>query len=134
MYVMFSMMCWGLWGIFQKVATEILGPYRTLVTQLLGNLVVILPLSLWLAFKGRLFEVKGLGLMYAILGGVAGSLGMIAFLKALDIGSVSLTVMVTGLYPVITLILAWSFLGESVSARQVLGIIAALVAIILLSS
>jgi bacterial/archaeal transporter family protein len=70
---------------------------------------------------------------YALLAGVAGSIGSIFFYLALKKGKTSAVVPLTALYPLITLALSVLFLKEEIFGVRIVGVILALVANLLLS-
>ena len=73
------------------------------------------------------------GVALAMFTGIFGLLGALCFITAVDKGKLSVVVTVTALYPVISLTLAFLILKEPVSLMEIVGMILALVAIVLLS-
>jgi bacterial/archaeal transporter family protein len=125
-----TMVCWGAWGIFGKLASA----------QINSKLLVLVSIStsfllLWILFLATGFEVErnARGIGYAVLAGVAGSIGSIFFYLALRQGKASVVVPLTALYPLITVALSVLFLKEDLSAVKIIGIFLALVASLLLS-
>ncbi len=97
----------------------------------------LLPLMVYVArspsLKGGRERNAGIG--WAFLTGILGGTGNIAFFRALVVGGkASVVVPATALFPVVTVILALSFLKERLGRAQKAGLIIALVAIYLLSS
>jgi len=68
------------------------------------------------------------------LTGVTGIAGTLLFFMAARTGSLPVVVSLTALYPVISILLAFLFLQEPVSARQAAGIALSFGAIYLMSS
>ena len=125
-----TMVCWGAWGIFGKLASA----------QINSKLLVLVSIStsfllLWILFLITGFEVEknARGIGYAFLAGVAGSIGSIFFYLALKEGKTSVVVPLTALYPLVTVALSVLFLKEEISGVKIVGIILALVASLLLS-
>jgi len=73
------------------------------------------------------------GSLLAIVAGVFGGLGYIAFLRALEDGKASLVVPLTALYPAVIVVLAYLITREPISLLQLLGVILALIAAVLIS-
>jgi transporter family protein len=74
------------------------------------------------------------GIGWAFLTGILGGTGNIAFFRALvSGGQASIVVPVTALFPLVTVILALTFLRERLGRAQIAGLVLALVAIYLLS-
>ena len=69
----------------------------------------------------------------AVIAGLAGSLGYVFFVKALEHGEASIVLPLTALYPAVTIVLAVLFLHEKISIHQLIGILLAAVAVVLLS-
>ena len=89
-------------------------------------------LAVFLASKTSIDFNNNLSLI-ALLAGLFGGLGYIFFIKALEKGEASIVIPLTALYPAVTVILAFLILGEKISIYQVIGVILALIAIILIS-
>jgi uncharacterized membrane protein len=130
-YVLVPIGLWGLAGLLQKISTnEISGELSTLafltafipvalVIFVLQPLAHALPVRVWVL-------VTLLGLLF--------SLGNLALLMAFaSSGKASVIAPLAGLYPVVSVPAAILFLGEKVGAREWVGIIMALVAIVALS-
>jgi transporter family protein len=125
-----SLICFGFWGFFSKLAILHINAKSALVYQSLGFALVGLITLALLQFKLDV-QLKGIG--FATLAGMSTSLGCLFFFIAADKGKVTTVVTMTALYPIITILLAYLILQESVNLKQGLGIALALVAIYLLS-
>lgn len=69
----------------------------------------------------------------AILVGMFTSLGAFFFFNAIAQGEASKVVVITSLYPIITAILAFIFLQETITLTKLIGILFCLLGIIILS-
>jgi bacterial/archaeal transporter family protein len=86
------------------------------------------------ARRGAAGPQRRAGIAWAFVTGILGGAGNIAFFHALGSGGkVSIVAPATALFPVVTVILAVTFLRERISKQQVAGFALALVAIYLLS-
>lgn len=121
----------GLWGFFPKLSTNHINPKSALVYEVVGAMAVGLLALCLLNFKPE-FHVRGI--LYAILTGMAGTLGVLSFFFAVSRGKASVVVTLTALYPLLTIILAHFILKEPVTLRQGVGMILALIAMLLLSA
>jgi transporter family protein len=117
-----SLLCFGLWGFFCKLAILTIDPKSALVFQSLGAAIVGLLVFTLLHFKP---EIEAKGVAFAILAGMSTGLGCLFFFIAADKGKVTTVVTLTALYPIITILLAY--------LKQSTGILLALAAIYLLS-
>lgn len=121
-----SLFSFGLWGLFSKLSLNYIDSRSALIVQTLGVLLIGLFVFGTNNFK-LATDSKGLG--FALLTGIAYSIGCLLYLIAADRGKISTVVTLTALYPLITLLLSYFFLREDISIKQGIGILFALVAI-----
>jgi bacterial/archaeal transporter family protein len=126
-----SLFSFGLWGLFTKLAIVHIDSKSALVFQTAGVLIVGLVALSMLNFKPDL-HIKGLG--FGLLTGLAYGIGCLFYFIAADKGKVMTVVTLTALYPLITIILSFLLLRETISLKQCFGIILALTSIFLMSS
>lgn len=126
-----SLFSFGLWGLFTKLAIIHVDSKSALVFQTAGVLIVgVITLSM-LHFKPST-DIKGLS--YGLLTGLAYGIGCLFYFIAADKGKMITVVTLTALYPLITIILSFLLLRETVNLKQCMGILFALLAIFLMSS
>jgi drug/metabolite transporter (DMT)-like permease len=121
---------WGVWGIVGKAATRAASDATILVFSTLGvlpaGLILLTSKNLW---KGR--NVR-LGCTYAFATGICGNTGNLLMLQSLSGGGdASIVLPLTGMFPLVTVILAVALLKERLNAVQALGIACALGALYL---
>jgi bacterial/archaeal transporter family protein len=127
-----TILLWGAWGIQSKLIVDRISPWMNQVLFPLG----LVPVLAAMAFSKRVHEgtEKRRGAGYAILTGLLGGAGNIAFYVALQKGGqVSVVVPLTCLFPLVTVAIAYVVLKEKLTREQVAGLFVALVAIYLLS-
>jgi transporter family protein len=130
-YSLLTILFWGCWGLESKLIVDRTSPYTG---QVLFTVGLVLPALLVLASPKRFAGVrKRSGLFYAILTGLLGGLGNVAFYKALEQQKTSIVVPLTSLFPLVTVLMAASVLREHISRLQYAGLALALVSIYLLS-
>src|SRR5207249_5367597 len=89
-------------------------------------IAVLLPLD-WRSLKLSLVAL-------AALGGLLNGLGALTSFAALKQGGkASVVIPIINLYPLVTIGGVWLFLGEKLSATQIMGIVLALAAVVFLS-
>jgi len=125
-----SLGLWGIWGVFCKVATQHLGPQ---VAYLIGIFGYVPVLGILLYETGGKAPWHPWGWAAALAAGMSTGFGLFFFFRALHTGTASVVVPLTSLYPVVTVLLSWLFLGENLSPRQLTGLILAMAAVWLLS-
>lgn len=125
-----TLVLWGLWGYMLKFAGARLDWREVYFISSLASFT--LALIFYLYSKGFSLSLNTYAL-YAALAGLMGGLGYLAFMIAISKGKASIIIPLTALYPAITAILAVLFLGEKLKPTQLMGIILALIAGILVS-
>jgi len=124
---------WGAWGLESKFVVDRISPYLNQVIFSVG----LLPLLIWILFSRNLRKSTGeprKGAFHGLSTGVLGGAGNIAFYLALAKGGkAAIVVPLVGLAPLVTVIMAFFFLKESLNRTQILGLLLALVSIFLLS-
>lgn len=126
-----SLLIFGFWGFFPKLAVNYISPTSALVYEVAGAMVIGL---LCLSMTGFQPESHPRGVLFAALTGITGMLGTLFYFMAASRGKIAVVVSITALYPLITILLAVLFLREPLSIKQLLGMCFALLAIILLST
>ena len=121
-------MMWGLSRFFPKVATQYIDPRSAFFFEVTGEALVALAILASIGFKPS-WHVKGVG--FALVAGLFGGLGVYFYLLGAQRGNVSQLVVVSAMYPVITVLLGLFLLGETVTVKQAIGMVFALIAIVL---
>lgn len=125
-----SIFFWGIWGFFSKLASNHINQISIQIIGGIGSFACMLFLFL---FMNQKFEFNWSGASSALIGGLIGSAGGLAFYFALSKGPASIVVPLTALYPVITIILAYFFLGETLNLKQTIGIVLSIISVYLVS-
>ena len=141
------LLLWGVWAFFPKLAhKELKDTFSGVLYQALSGLLwtVLLFGALGLGrvapgvFSALHLPVPQLvwsprGALFACIAGVAGAVGSIFYYVATAKAQVSVVSSVTALYPLVTIALAWRFLGERLRPLQWVGVALAVVAMALLA-
>lgn len=132
-FAVFALISWGIWAFFIKLA----GKHFSLSNVFLwyGVFYIIFTLSLGFLFlKNEInMAVFNIQVIFIVIAGLMGVLGVFFFYYSLSRGNASLVVPLTALYPLVTIILSLVILKEKVTFYQIVGIVFALVAGVLLS-
>lgn len=129
-YALMATTVYGFWGFFPKLASDYLDPKSAMVYQTLGSIVGTLVILATLRFR---LPVQIKGMTFSMLTGIAGVVGTQFLLMALSKGKATLVIPVTALYPIGTILLAILILKETLTLRQIAGMLLSLVAIFLLT-
>ena len=125
-----ALLLWGIWGLFQKLATNQMPPRNVYLAGAMGAIAAVLVM---LATSQFPLQVNARGILFAVLAGVCSSLGGFLFLRAVSRGNASVVIPFTALYPLITIILSFTILRETITAKQGIGIVLALISMVLLA-
>jgi transporter family protein len=129
-YAVLTVVTWGLWGVCSKIAATYAKPRQALLFQTVGIVAFAL---LVLALEKFKIQWNAAGFGWAALGGFLAFVGFLTFFAALDQGKASTVVTLSALYPLVTILMSIGFLHEKLSMRQGIGIVAALIASVLLA-
>jgi len=119
----------GVWGVLVKVASVRLNALTvTFVSTTAAWLTVVLFSLPRLNFSSRF------GVSIAVLCGVIGGITSIIFYGVLKYAPASIVIPLTTLYILVTVVLSYALLGETISLRQAAGILLGIAAVFLLTT
>ena len=125
-----ALLSWGVFGFLSKVGSQKLSPVQMQILFSAG--IFILTIPAWFR-SGITASSDKLGLLYGTFTGLFSVIANLAVFAALKEGQASVVQPATGLYPLVTVILAVIVLKERMNRIQVTGVILALVALWILS-
>ena len=125
-----ALLSWGVFGFLSKVGSQKLSPVQLQILFSAG--IFILTIPAWFR-SGIAASSDKLGLLYGTFTGLFSVTANLAVFAALKDGQASVVQPATGLYPLVTVILAVIVLKERMNRIQVTGVILALVALWILS-
>jgi len=120
----------ALGSFFGKIASNSDIPFRVYFFEGMGTITVLC--TIILLKRNEIFSGFALNIP-ALLMGLSWGIGTVLFIIVLKDAKLSVIVPLTGLYPAITVILAFVFLGERLGVREVAGVSLAVVSAVLLS-
>lgn len=130
LWIIMALVTWGFYGFFPKLVVKFMTPQSAIIYEVLGGLVVGLFSLYLIKFQP---EANPWGILYAFLTGAAAIIGGFFYLKAATTNSISIVAPLTALYPIVTIMLAFVFLHEQLTWRQLLGIGLSIIAIWLIA-
>lgn len=121
---------WGVWGVIAKLISDDISPFANHFLFTVGMLLTLpFVIKKCVAVKP---DMKGI--IWGLLAGLLAVAGNIALYKSFSTGGMAAIVIpVTNLYPMITIVIAISFLKEKLNWINVIGILLAIPAVIILS-
>jgi transporter family protein len=130
-FSMVALIFFGITGITQKLSTN----HISFEASFAWFCVAIIVISAVIVIAVPLdWHVSLPLLMLAALGGALNGLGALTSFAAFEKGGkASVVIPIINLYPLVTICGAWLFLGEKLTGKQLLGIVFALAAVVLLS-
>jgi transporter family protein len=132
LYALTAFFLWGVWGLLGKLASRTLNHRQLVFYSLAGYLIVFVLVAAkgW----GRGGALPGNpGLWLALATGLCSGVAYVFFYLGISRGEASRIVTITALYPVITCLLAFLFLGEAITVRKIAGLLLAIGGLVLLS-
>jgi transporter family protein len=130
-YAGITILMWGLWGFFGKMALERnMPPISVFLAEVLISLFVAA------FFVRRAFiPPQAKWSMFGLFSGAGLAIGLVFYYLALEHAQANMIVPLTSLYPAVTVVLSYVFLHERLSPLQWVGLVLLLVgAYLLLSS
>ncbi|MEM1947123.1 MAG: EamA family transporter [Candidatus Caldarchaeum sp.] len=128
--VVLTLLVWGIWGVVTRIASASLGWRDTTAIAAIGHMAVAF---LFILVSRADIVPKSTVWPLALFAGSLGFLGALTFYMALSLNPSSIVVVATSLYPLVTLVIAFFVLGETISVRQAVGVGLALAALALIS-
>jgi transporter family protein len=130
-----SLIClffYGVWGFLSKFLSSELNAPSLLIYSLMGSALGI-PLYILTYRNSFSFQWQNGWTYLGISVGIFASIGTLLFFNAIGQGEASKVVVITSLYPIVTTILAFLFLNETISFSKIIGILLCLAGIVILS-
>ena len=125
-----ALVLWGVWGVFQKLATQHMPPRNVYLVSALGAISVVAGLLFTSRFP---LSLDAEGTLFAVLAGICSALGGLLFLHAVSRGEASVVITFTALYPVVSIALSVALFRETITLKQGIGIVLALFSMVLLA-
>ena len=122
---------WGIQGFVAKLTTQYINPMSALLYNIVGAFIVGIVILYLLNFSPQI-HAKGIAL--AVFMGTLGILGALGMLYSMRQGKVSVVTVISALYPLVSILLAYFILKEPVTLKEGVGIVFALVALVLFST
>ncbi|MGJ6967346.1 EamA family transporter [Streptosporangium sp. G11] len=129
-YATLLVVFWGVWGAFSSLPTSLYG-YPNEMVYIIWSFTMLIPA--YFALRGNRFDRRPVAAVYGLLAGLTGAGGQLLLFQALSDGPAYLIFPVVSLSPVITVLMAVVLLRERIQRLAVVGVVAALAAIVLLS-
>lgn len=119
-WLLFCLACWGPYALLSKLGSNEISAGGMQVLFTLGSIPIVLVV---LARRGFKLEKSRKGIFYGLTAGVFSAAGSLGFFAAFRSGgNASVITTATGMYPVVTVLVALTFLRERLTWVQVIGL------------
>ena len=130
-WLLFCLACWGPSALLSKLGSNEISASGMQVWLTLGSIPIVLAV---LARRGFKLEKSRKGIIYGLTAGVFSAAGSLGFFAAFRSGgNASVITTATGMYPVVTVLVALTFLRERLTWLQAVGLGFATVAFFIFS-
>lgn len=130
-YALIALFLWGITGVTQKLSTNNISSQLSFLWFIFAMLTIAFVVLWTVPIQWHMQpKVFWLGVLGGALNGLGALTSFVAFEKG---GKASIVVPICYLFPIVTVLLAVTVLHESLTRVQVVGVITALVAAVLLS-
>src|SRR4029077_17511520 len=130
-YALLCIFWWGLWGFLSKIGSVAASPLQMQILFTLGMLPVAV--GMLVQMRGKLDRNLG-RITCGLLSVSASWLGSLGYYAALREQNASVVTPLTGVFPVLTVLLAFVVLRERLNKVQMGGMLLALASIVILST
>ncbi|TXS27795.1 DMT family transporter [Streptomyces sp. gb1(2016)] len=130
LYASLLVLFWGVWGAFSSEPNNRYG-YPNEMIYIIWALTMLIPA--YFAMRGKKFDRRPIAAVYGLIAGLTGAGGQLLLFHALANGPAYLIFPLVSLSPVITVLMAMALLRERINRLALVGVVAALAAIVLLS-
>ena len=130
-YALIALVFWGITGVTQKLATNSISSHLSFLWFAVAFVPIALVILLAVPLEWHLTsKIAGL----AVVGGALNGLGAFTSFAALERGGkASIVIPLVYLYPLVTILVAITFLHERLTRVQIAGVALAIIAAVLLS-
>lgn len=125
-----SLMLYGLWGFLGAKASQFTNAKTVFIISCTGSMIIAILMG---TFASTRFELSPHGLFFGLLTGLSTGLGTFMFMNALQRGPAIPIVMITALYPMVTVLLTFLFLKQGITTKQIFGVMFSMIAIYFLT-
>jgi bacterial/archaeal transporter family protein len=131
-----TILLWGFWGFFGKVALEKnMAPRSVFLAEVFTSAVCAVAVVLIFSYRKLPVAAHTSSWnVYGVASGVGLALGLLCYYFALERAPASILVPLTATYPAVSVLLSYAFLHERPYASQWLGIVLVIIGTILLLS
>ncbi|HEY7496207.1 MAG TPA: EamA family transporter [Candidatus Tectomicrobia bacterium] len=126
-----SAVAWAFWGVLSKLSVNHEVPPGSLAfLSACASFTVITLAFIWQRLP---LATPRTGLLFALLSGICGAIGMLLFAQAIKLGHAAIIVTLTATYPAFTVLLGLVLLREPFSPLNAIGVLLVILGVILVA-
>jgi len=130
-----AIIMWGLWGFFGKLALEKeMTPTTLFLAEVFMSVVFSIPILVMSLRKNDSYLPHVSWNIFGLISGAGLALGLLFYYMALEKGQVSIVVLLTAIYPIVSVFLGSVILKEKPSPLQWVGVFLVILGSVLLLS
>ena len=114
-----GMFGWGIYDFFAGIYSKKIGPYKTLFWSQLAGLIFVLLLISVFTFT---FDIPVWIIFLLPIAAIFYSAGYLFFMKGFEVGNISIVAAIMNLWAVFTMLIAFIFMDQRLSALQSVGV------------
>ena len=126
-----AMLCWGVGDFLFSIPTKKLGALKTIVFFNIFSVITALPYILYI-FNSLNITITNLILLFVAV--IIDAVAIFYFLRAFEIGEVSIVAPISAGYSLVTVILAIIFLGEILNLSKFIAILIIIIGLVFTST
>ncbi|HEX6184308.1 MAG TPA: EamA family transporter [Pyrinomonadaceae bacterium] len=131
--VALTILMWGFWGFFGKLALDRrMSPLTIFLTEIVISVLCAVPLLLLLRRGQDGAQAYATWNVFGLLSGAGLALGLLFYYFALEKAQASVIVPLTSVYPVVSVLLSYTLLGERLRLSQWVGVVLVVLGVALL--
>ena len=120
LFALLAMLCWGIGPIFSKLGLTKIEPFAALTIRTVVVATIMILAGLFTDELSTVAQVNWRSAFFIIGEGIlAALLGQLAYYYAVKGGEISLVSPIVAAFPLVTVLLAFVFLGESMSIQKI---------------
>jgi len=121
-FIFLTTLFWGIAAIFDKLALGKTSPFTGMMIRQFILTAILFAVGVGSGRLGTMGSVDGRTIILFGLSGICGGIaGLWTYYHALRLGGASLVVPITATYPLITVLLSWLVLQESLTLPRIVG-------------
>jgi transporter family protein len=132
-YAFLAMLCWGIGPVFSKLGLIKIEPFTALTIRTTTIAAIMILAALFTGRLSTIVQVDWRAASFIVAEGIfAALLGQLAYYYAIKGGEISFVSPLVAAFPLVTILLAFLFLGENLSVQKFIGAVLIVAGVIII--